>query len=155
MKMKTIWFIVILIVVATIFINLNFNNEEQEFKPLELNVGDVFTGIEYKNKMYVLNYIIGEATGDNENDMIILVGEKEEINSPKASNIDLVIYDNLNKIFINAGIKKLEGESPKIILSDLTGDNLNDIIITVENENKEKCIRILIHISKFFIFWFR
>lgn len=143
MKMKTIWFVVILIVVATIFINLNFNNEEEEFKPLELNVGDVFAGIEYKNTMYVLNYVIGDVTGDTENDMIILVGEKEDVNDTIAQNVDLVVFDTVNKTFLNAGLKKLEGQSPKIILSDLTSDSMNDIIISLENENKEKNVRIL------------
>lgn len=143
MKMKTIWFVVILIVITTMIINLNFNNEEEEFKPLELNVGDVFTGMDYKNEMHVINYCIGDVTGDNENDMIILVGEKEAVDNPFSKNVDLVVYDTANQIFLNAGLKKFEGESPKIILTDLTSDNINDIIISLENQNKEKDIRIV------------
>ena len=143
MKMKTIWFVVILILVSTIFINLNFNNNEEEFKPLELNVGDVFNNVEYKNTMYVINYGIGDVTGDNESDMIILVGEKEDVSSNFSKNVDLVIYDTKNKTFSNANIKKLEGSLAKIILSDLTNDNINDIIISLEKENKEKDVRIL------------
>lgn len=143
MKMKTIWFVVILIVVATIFINLNFNSETEEFKPVEINVGDEFKGIDYKNTMYVINYVIGEVTGDNENDMIILVGEKEEVNNTMAKNVDLIVFDTVNKNFLNAGLKKLDGRSPNLILNDLTGDNVNDIIVTLEDDNKEKNIRII------------
>lgn len=143
MKMKTIWFVTILILVSTIFINLNFNNNEEEFKPLELNVGDVFDNVDYKNRMYVINYGVGDVTGDNENDMIILVGEKEDVSSNFSKNVDLVIYDTASKTFFNANIKNLKGNLAKIILSDLTNDNINDILIYLEKENKEKDVRIL------------
>ena len=94
MKMKTIWFAVILIIVATIFINLNFNDNTEEFKPLELNVGDVFSFLDYKNTMYVINYGVGDVTGDNQNDMVILVGEKEDVGNNFSKNMDTVM--NLN-----------------------------------------------------------
>ena len=143
MKMKTIWFVVILIVITTMIINLNFNNENEEFKPLELNVGDVFTGVDYKNEMRVINYVIGDVTGDNENDMIILVGEKEAVDNTFSKNVDLVVYDTVNQTFFNAGLKKFEGEFPKIILSELINDGINEMIISLENKNKEKDIRIV------------
>ena len=143
MKMKTIWFIVILVVFITMIINVTSNNEKAEFIPLELNIGDEFTGLEFKNAMYVINYLINDVTGDNEKDMIILVGEKETIDSTYSKNVDLVVYDTVSKTFFNAGLKKFQGDMPKIILSDLTGDGINEIIITLENNTKEKDVRII------------
>ena len=143
MKMKTIWFVVILIVATTLIINFTFNKENEEFKPFELNVGDVFTGIEYKNTMYVINYALGDVTGDGENDMVLLLGEKEDVTSQFTRNADIVIYDTVNATFISAGIKKFEGESSKIILSDLTSDGVNDVVVSLENSDKDKNIRIL------------
>lgn len=143
MKMKTIWFIVILLIVATIFINLSLNKEKEEFKPLELNVGDIFTGIEYSNTMYVINYMIGDVTGDNEKDMIIAIGEKETVDSLFATKVDIVLYDAASKTFEKSGIKNFNGQNPKIILSDLTNDGIKDIIITLDNEDSSKNMRII------------
>lgn len=143
MKMKTIWFVVILIVVTTMIINVTFNNEKEEFKPLELNVGEVFKGIEYKNEMYVINYLINDVTGDNEKDMIILIGEKETFDNTYSKNADVVVYDTVCKVFLNADLKKFQGDMSKIILSDLTGDGINEIIVNLENKNKEKDVRIV------------
>lgn len=143
MKMKTIWFIVILLIVATFFINLSLDKEEAEFKPLEMNVGDVFTGMDYSNTMFVINYIIGDVTGDNEKDMIIAVGEKEAADSMLARKVDIVIYDNMNRNFEKTGMKNFSGQNPKIILSDLTADGINDIIITLDNEDNTKNMRVI------------
>lgn len=143
MKMKTIWFVVILLIVATIFINLSLDKEEDEFKPLEMNVGDVFTGIDYKNTMYVINYMISDVTGDNEKDMIIAVGEKEAADSMVANNVDIVIYDVANRNFEKTGLKKFNGQNPKIFSSDLTSDGINDIIIVLDNEDNSKTMRAI------------
>lgn len=142
MKIKTIFFVVILIFVTTLIINLTFDNNKEEFKPLELNVGDTFEELNYKNTMYVLNYMIEDVTGDNEKDMVILIGEKDE-NEMKYKNIDVVVYDTINKNFLNAGLKNLKGELPKLFLGDLTGDNISDIIMTIDTENKVKEVRVV------------
>ena len=94
------------------------NKEKEEFKPLELNVGDIFTGIEYSNTMYVINYMIGDVTGDNEKDMIIAIGEKETVDSLFATKVDIVLYDASSKTFKKSGIKNFNGQNPKIILND-------------------------------------
>lgn len=143
MKMKTIWFVVILVIFTTMIINITFNNKQEEFNPLELNVGDVFTQLSYKNEMYVINYIIDDITGDNEKDMIILVGEKESLDNTYSKNVDLVVYDTVNKKFLNADLNKFEGDMPKIIITDLTGEGINEILLSLENQNKEKNIRIV------------
>ena len=137
MKMKTVWFITILLIVATICINMSLGDKEKsEFKPLELNVGDEFNKIEYQNQMYVINYKIGDVTGDGENDMIILIGEKDETNEMKSNKVDVVVYDTANKTFTKASLKNFSGQNSKILLNDLTGDEKMEVIIILENDDK-------------------
>lgn len=93
--------------------------------------------------MYVINYMVEEITGDEQKDMVILIAEKSGENSAIYKNVDLILFDTANEIFYNANLKKLEGESPKILISDLTDDGRNDIIISLENKNKEKDVRII------------
>ncbi len=143
MKMKIIWFIIILLVVTTIFINLSFNKEQEEFKPVEINVGDIFTGIDYPNAMYVVNYAIGDVNGDGENDMIIAIGEKESVESLKVEKVDVVMYDTKAQTFSKAGIKNFNGKNPKLILSDLTADGINDVICILEGEDASKTMRVV------------
>ena len=144
MKMKTVWFITILLIVATICINMSLGDKEKsEFKPLELNVGDEFNKIEYQNQMYVINYKIGDVTGDGENDMIILIGEKDETNKMKSNKVDVVVYDTANKTFTKASLKNFSGQNSKILLNDLTGDEKMEVIIILENDDKTKNIRVV------------
>lgn len=144
MKMKTVWFITILLIVATICINMSLGDKEKsEFKPLELNVGDEFNKIEYQNQMYVINYKIGDVTGDGENDMIILIGEKDETNEMKSNKVDVVVYDTANKTFTKASLKNFSGQNSKILLNDLTGDEKMEVIIILENDDKTKNIRVV------------
>lgn len=143
MKIKTIWFVTTLILITTIIININIKKEGNDFKPIDLNIGDEFTKVEYKNKMYVINYMVEEITGDEQKDMVILIAEKSGENSAIYKNVDLILFDTANETFYNANLKKLEGESPKILISDLTDDGRNDIIISLENKNKEKDVRII------------
>ena len=57
MKSKLIWLIFALILIGIIFSVVNNKKiENGEFKPLEINVGDEFSYIDYDNKMYVLKY---------------------------------------------------------------------------------------------------
>lgn len=144
MKMKTIWFVAILLIIAVTFINISLDkNDEKEFVPLDINVGDEFNELEYKNQMYIINYKIGDVTCDGENDMIILIGEKNELSETKSEKIDVVIYDTANKTFISGGFKNLSGQNSKILLNDLTGDDKAEIIIITENNDKIKNIRIV------------
>ena len=136
MKGKLIWLIIALAIIATIFSVADKKSiDGGDFKPLELNVGEEFTYIDYGEKMYVLNYLIQDVTGDNTKDMIILIGQKENVEEPKAINIDVVIYEPNESKFYNMKLKKFEGEMPKIEIVDLTGDGILDIVLKVEDEN--------------------
>lgn len=143
MKGKLFWLIIALIIIAVIFSVVGKNGESAEnFKPLELEVGDIFTYIDYSNTMYVLNYAMADVTGDEVKDMIILVGEKESADSAEATNIDVVIYDPSEEKFYNLNLKKYAGNSPRIETYDMTGNGILDMILIVNTYNGQE-VRII------------
>lgn len=143
MKSKIILLVVIFIAIAIVFSTIGKSNEKDEFKPLELEVGEIFTYINTDKTLYVLNYIIEDVTGDAVRDMIILVGEKENVASVKAQNIDIVIYDLAKQNFSNLNLKNFEGKMPKLEARELTGDGVLDVIAILDNDKEEKNIRIV------------
>lgn len=144
MKNKLFWLILVLVVIAIIFSFVKGPTEENvEFKPLELNVGDEFTYIDYDNKMYVLNYIIKDVTGDGTNDMVIVVGEKEKIDDLTANNMDIAIYEPNEEVFYNLRLKNMNGEMPKLEAYDLTGDGILDIILSARGLNEGIIVRVV------------
>ncbi|MBQ9315040.1 MAG: hypothetical protein IJ220_08660 [Clostridia bacterium] len=143
MKNKLFWLILVLAICAIIFSLLKEPTKDNiDFKPLELNVGDEFTNIDYDNKMYVLNYIVKDVTGDGTNDMIIVVGEKEKVDDLLANNMDLVIYEPNEGSFYNLKLKKMNGEMPKLETYELTGDDVLDVVLTANDINGNLNIRI-------------
>ncbi len=144
MKTKTIIFVAILIILTAIFVNFSSKDKmKEEFKPLELNVGDVFDKIEYKETMYVLNYAIEDVTGDAKKDMVLLIGNKEEVEAPYAKKVDVVVYDTEKQLFQKGNLKYYEGQNSRISFADYTGDGRNDILLTLDNEDGTKNIRVL------------
>ena len=144
MKNKLFWLILILTVCAIIFSFVKEPaNKSVEFKALELNVGDEFSYIEYNHKMYVLNYMMKDVTGDEIKDMIIVIGEKEKVDDLTANNIDLVIYEPNEKKFYQSKLKNMNGKMPKIDTYELTGDDILEIILTVNDEIGNMNVRIV------------
>lgn len=142
MKLKFVILIILLIILMIIFnVISNKSNTKVNFKPLDMEVGEEFTQIKYDKPMYVVNYGISEVTGDSENDMIIVIGEKS--GDLSAYNIDLVVYDTANKEFKKTGLKKCSALSPTLMFGDLDGDNINDIVLVTENEDTTKNIRVI------------
>lgn len=140
---------IILMVLAIGLIAFAFSFFKEESKiiesPIDIEIGRVFSAIKYPKEMYVLNYKIGDLNGDNINDVVILVGEKESPEKIGAKNVDVVFYDGNLQEYSNANLKKLNGNSARIELVDLTGDNLDDIAIILETEEKtgDKIIRVV------------
>ena len=120
---------------ALIFSFTNHSTKEEvDFKPLELDVGEEFTALEYPSKMYVLNYTMKDVTGDGINDMVLAIGEKEKIDDIEANNIDVVIYEPNEKIFLTSQLKNMNGRMPKIETYDVTGDGVLDILLLMEQD---------------------
>lgn len=143
MKVKFIFLVIILIGLVCIFNSISKNADGLVFKPLEIEIGEEFTNVQYNEPMYVLNYLIEDVVGNTEKDMIIIVGAKENITDTYSWNIDIVIYDTTQNTFIKCGLKKFEGNSPKLQVTDFTGDGSGDIIAISENEDLTKNVRII------------
>ena len=143
MKSKFVFIVIILIVLIVIFNNISSKENKTEFKPLELEVGDEFTEIDYGDKMFVVNYEIDDVTGDGIKDMIIIIGNKNDVADTMANNIDVVTYDSENKSFIKGNLKKCSLNTPKLFLKDMNGDGINDIVLIGDNEDMTKTVKVL------------
>lgn len=143
-RRKIILMIVAIILIAFAFSFLNSEPEVVE-SPIDIEIGKTFSAIEYPKEMYILNYKIADLTGDSVNDVVILIGEKESPEKMDAKNMDIVLYDGALQKYSNANLKKLEGTSVRLELTDLTGDTLSDIIVIVETGEKtgDKMIRVV------------
>lgn len=143
-RRKIILMIVAIILIAFAFSFLNSEPEVVE-SPIDIEIGKTFSAIEYLKEMYILNYKIADLTGDSVNDVVILIGEKESPEKMDAKNMDIVLYDGALQKYSNANLKKLEGTSVRLELTDLTGDTLSDIIVIVETGEKtgDKMIRVV------------
>ena len=143
MKSKFIFIVIILIVLIVIFNNISSKENKTEFKPLELEVGDEFNEIDYGDKMFVVNYEIDDVTGDGAKDMVIVIGNKNDVTDTIANNIDVVTYDSESKSFIKGNLKKCSLSAPRVFLKDINGDEVNDIVLVGENEDTTKTVKIL------------
>ena len=136
MKNKLVWIAVFILILFAISLKVFVKEEKIVDKPLNINVGDEFTVFESKNKKYVLNYAVGDITGDNINDMVIIIGEKEIVESPYAQNVDIVLYDSSANRHLKLELKKLHGSNFKIELADFTGEDIFDVMIIAQNEDE-------------------
>lgn len=141
-KKKIFLIIVSVAIIATAFSLLNSEEKVVE-SPINIEVGQQFTAIEYPKEKYVLNYKISDLNGDSVNDVIIFVGEKETIDSLNTKNTDIIFYDGAIQKYINVNLKKFDGSSPRLELVDLTGDELNDIVAILNNEEGDKNLRVI------------
>ena len=143
MKTKVVWIIVFIVVFIAIVLNVLTNKDVVDVKPVDINVGDEFTAISYSKPMYVLNYVIGNITGDNVNDMAIVLGSKQDVDSLSADDIDVVVYDSNSSNYHNAGLKKYSGEVVGIELVDFINNSNLDIMVKAQDKEKNYNIRIL------------
>lgn len=142
MKNKLIWVAVIVLILFALALKLFVKDETIVEKPLDVNIGEEFTVFETENKKYVLNYTIGDVTGDSINDMILLIGEKDNVQDAFSKNIDIVLYDSGNNEYTKLELKKFSGNNARIELTDFTGDNICDMMAILENDGECK-IRIV------------
>jgi len=137
--------ILTIVAIGLIALAFSFLNPEPEVveSPINIEIGQIFTGIEYPKEMYILNYRLADLNGDSVNDVVILLGEKESADVVKTTNVDIVLYDGALQKYTNANLKKLDGSSARLELADLTGDSLQDIVILLDTEDGDKMIRIV------------
>jgi len=137
--------ILTLVAIAIIALAFSILNKEEEIveSPINIEIGQEFKGLKYSETKYVLNYKISDINGDKTNDVIIFVGEKEDVSSEKVKNADIVYYDGALQKYINTELKNFNGATPRLELADVTGDSLNDIIAILNTEDGDKTIRII------------
>lgn len=136
MKNKLVWIVVIILILFSISLKIFVKEDKIVDKPLEINIGDEFSIFESKNKKYVLNYVIGDTTGDGINDMVILIGEKEIEEGATAKNIDVVLYDSSTNQYLRTELKKFHGSDFRIELADFTSEEVDDIMIFAQSEGE-------------------
>jgi len=143
MDKKKFFLIIISVAIIAFAFSLLKNEETVVESPINIEIGQEFLGIDYPKTKYVLNYKIADLNGDTVNDVIIFVGEKESVDSVKTTNTDIVFYDGALQKYINAGLKKFDGDTARLELADLTGDGLMDVILVLNDENGYKNLRII------------
>lgn len=143
MKKRTIVVTVIAFIVIAVAVSLWGSKELMVQPPIAIEIGQVFTAIEYPNTKYVLQYKVADINNDESNDVIILVGEKESVEATSANNIDVVWYNGAMQTYGNADLKKLEGDMPRLELVDVTGDDGLDVVAIVNDAEGDKILRIV------------
>lgn len=83
-----------------------------------------------QNSYYVLDYAIGDVTGDSQADQVYLIGTKTS-DSPLNSNITLVIEDGMTRESNSISLPINVGYQPSLFLGDMTGDGIHDILISI------------------------
>nr|WP_246097073.1 hypothetical protein [Psychrobacillus soli] len=79
----------------------------------------------------VINWAMGDVTGDGVRDTVYLTGEKTE-GSPFWKNITLVILNGKTNMYERISLKENMGYNPTIFLGDFTGDRVDDIQIVID-----------------------
>lgn len=144
MRSKFFWLVLVLCIIAFIFSFVSKNtNDTTDFKPLEINIGDEFSYVDYGSKMYVLNYLMDDVNGDGTKDMVIAIGEKEALEGTFSKNMQLVLYEPNTEAFYSTKLKKFDGELPKIMLYELDGNPNKEIVLLANNESGNIIMRIL------------
>jgi len=83
-------------------------------------------------KSSIVAYIRGDVTGDRIPDNVYLTGIRTQ-NSPFIQNITLVIQDGKTGGLTGIALRENAGYNPTLFLGDFTGDNVDDILISINS----------------------
>lgn len=83
---------------------------------------------------YILDYKRGDVNGDRIPEDILLIGDKPAgEDSPFVDNITLVIITINGNNYLLMSLKENAGYNPTLFLGDFTGDNIEDILISIDS----------------------
>ncbi|WP_369802643.1 hypothetical protein [Psychrobacillus sp. OK032] len=88
-------------------------------------------GTTNQDNRVVIDWKIGDVTGDGTQDTVYLTGEKTE-GSPFWKNITLVILNGKTNMYETIPLKENMGYNPTIFLGDFTGNHIEDIQIVID-----------------------
>ncbi|MGG3885537.1 hypothetical protein [Brevibacillus panacihumi] len=78
---------------------------------------------------YVIDKKSADVNGDQVEDIVYLVGEKEKAEDIYASHMNLVVQDGKSKAYVKTNIKDLGGYEGELTLVDFTGDKVADAFV--------------------------
>lgn len=78
----------------------------------------------------VVSYARGDVNGDRIPDNVYLTGVKKP-DSPFIQDITLIVQDGVSGRLTRIQLSENAGYDPKLFLGDFTGDNVNDILISI------------------------
>jgi len=110
---------------------------QAQVKPPAFEIGQKFQaeGLNFPANTYIVDVQQGDVTGDAANDTVLLVGQKENPNDTRYSQLNVVVRDGKTGKFsaLNDQQTKgyLSGYEPKLFLGDFIGDKLKDTMVTV------------------------
>lgn len=88
--------------------------------------------LEEEGDSLVLAFAQGDVNGDHIPDNVYIVGQKTS-DSPYNTNITLSIQDGITGVFYSVPLKTNQGYQPRLFLADFTGDQVDDILISMDS----------------------
>lgn len=80
----------------------------------------------------IVYFVRGDVNGDRIPDNVYLTGVRTP-NSPFIKNITLVIQDGIKGHFFRVPLSENAGYKPRLFLGDFTGDDVSDILISIDS----------------------
>ncbi|MGZ0050650.1 hypothetical protein [Brevibacillus gelatini] len=78
---------------------------------------------------YVIDVKSADVNGDQVEDQVFLVGQKEKTDDIYASNMNIVVHDGKSKAYSATNITELGGYEGELTLADFTGDHVADAFV--------------------------
>lgn len=98
---------------------------------MEFNM--VSGGINVDKNSYILDFKSGDVTGDKANDMVILLGTKENKKQIFCDKINLIIQDGKTKKYTIFKMPNSGYDKANLFLGDFNQDKIKDIMVSIPN----------------------
>lgn len=124
--------------ILSLIVFLSFNSialaaENKELDKFEINSKLHVPEVSVSPNSYILDYKVGDVTGDKIEDGVILVGVREGGSETAfIKNINIIIQNGNTKAFKKFMPGPMDsGYEPKLLLGDFNGDKIPDILVSI------------------------